>query len=620
MRPSGRRPGPAGAGADPPARPPKLTARPRRGRPRPHPLPPGRSPCPPPGRKPPRSRPGPWPPATAARAPTPPRLPPRRPRSRRRGRRAPPTPRAALRAPAPAAAVGPRPRPGSRAARPSRPRTRPRAATPAGPPAPSRPAPGPRPPGPSAPPRSGSRARWSAGRAVSAAGPARPPVPRPLRLPAPRPLRLPAPRPLRLPAPRPLRPPVPRPPRPPPPARTRRRRPRAEAGAGVASPPVPRARRPPPPLSPSPRPRAPPRRSSAPPGWRPRGLAAHGRGRRPTVAAGAAAAGSPRTRSACCARARSARCWSPRAPSGPRSASSRAAPWSSTTSPARPAARWSATSTSAGSRTSCPAWRPPSSTSARAATRCCTPARSTTTRRTSTARLPASRRRSSLGRRSWSRSPRTRSAPKEPELVVRVIRDIFSPDFIELVVDAPGLYERVKTYLEEVAPDLLPKVKAHDGRLALFEQYRVTEQIHKALERKVWLPSGGSLVIDQTEAMTVVDVNTGKYVGKSNLEETVVATNLEAADEIVRQLRLRDIGGIIIIDFIDMLFEKNQHAVVERLRSALARDKTKSQVMEVSSLGLVQMTRKRVSGGLLDSFSETCPACEGRGVVITHDV
>jgi ribonuclease E len=209
---------------------------------------------------------------------------------------------------------------------------------------------------------------------------------------------------------------------------------------------------------------------------------------------------------------------------------------------------------------------------------------------------------------------------QEPELVVRVIRDIFSPDFVELVVDAPGLYERVKSYLEEVAPDLLPKVRAHDGRLALFEQYRVTEQIHKALERKVWLPSGGSLVIDQTEAMTVVDVNTGKYVGKSNLEETVVATNLEAAEEIVRQLRLRDIGGIIIIDFIDMLFEKNQHAVVERLRSALASDKTKSQVMEVSSLGLVQMTRKRVSGGLLDSFSETCPACEGRGVVITHDV
>ncbi len=209
---------------------------------------------------------------------------------------------------------------------------------------------------------------------------------------------------------------------------------------------------------------------------------------------------------------------------------------------------------------------------------------------------------------------------QEPELVVRVIRDIFSPDFVELVVDAPGLYERVRAYLEEVAPDLLPKMHSHDGRLPLFEQHRVSEQIHKALERKVWLPSGGSLVIDQTEAMTVVDVNTGKYVGKSNLEETVVATNLEAAEEIVRQLRLRDIGGIIIIDFIDMLFERNQQAVVERLRAALAKDKTKSQVMEVSSLGLVQMTRKRVSGGLLDSFSETCPTCEGRGVVITHEI
>jgi ribonuclease E len=146
------------------------------------------------------------------------------------------------------------------------------------------------------------------------------------------------------------------------------------------------------------------------------------------------------------------------------------------------------------------------------------------------------------------------------------------------------------------------------------------EQIHKALERKVWLPSGGSIVIDRTEAMTVIDVNTGKFVGKANLEETVVANNLEAADEIVRQLRLRDIGGIIIIDFIDMLFERNQEAVVDRLRAALVRDKTKSQVMEVSSLGLVQMTRKRVSGGLLDSFSETCPTCDGRGVVITHEI
>jgi ribonuclease E len=222
------------------------------------------------------------------------------------------------------------------------------------------------------------------------------------------------------------------------------------------------------------------------------------------------------------------------------------------------------------------------------------------------------------------RKAKKSSAPaviySEPELVVRVIRDIFSPDFVELVVDGDELYARVEEYLTEVAPDLLPKLHKHQGKLPVFEHYRVVEQIHKALERKVWLPSGGSIVIDRTEAMTVVDVNTGKFVGKANLEETVVANNLEAADEIVRQLRLRDIGGIIIIDFIDMLFERNQQAVVDRLRAALARDKTKSQVMEVSSLGLVQMTRKRVSGGLLDSFSETCPTCDGRGVVITHEI
>jgi len=222
------------------------------------------------------------------------------------------------------------------------------------------------------------------------------------------------------------------------------------------------------------------------------------------------------------------------------------------------------------------------------------------------------------------RKAKKASAPaaiySEPELVVRVIRDVFSPDFAELVVDDDELYQRVHEYLEEVAPDLLPKLRRHDGPLPLFEDYRVVEQIHKALERKVWLPSGGSIVIDRTEAMTVIDVNTGKFVGRANLEETVVANNLEAADEVVRQLRLRDIGGIIIIDFIDMLFERNQQAVVDRLRDALTRDKTKSQVMEVSSLGLVQMTRKRVSGGLLDTFSETCPTCDGRGVVITHEI
>jgi ribonuclease E len=222
------------------------------------------------------------------------------------------------------------------------------------------------------------------------------------------------------------------------------------------------------------------------------------------------------------------------------------------------------------------------------------------------------------------RKAKKSSAPaviySEPELVVRVIRDIFSPDFVELVVDAPELHERVRDYLEEVAPDLLPKLRKHESQLPLFEDFRVTEQIHKALDRKVWLPSGGSLVIDRTEAMTVVDVNTGKFVGKTNLEETVVANNLEAAEEIVRQLRLRDIGGIVIIDFIDMLFEKNQQAVIDRLKAALARDKTKSQVMDISPLGLVQMTRKRVSGGLLENFSEPCPTCEGRGIVITHEL
>jgi ribonuclease E len=209
---------------------------------------------------------------------------------------------------------------------------------------------------------------------------------------------------------------------------------------------------------------------------------------------------------------------------------------------------------------------------------------------------------------------------EEPELVTRVVRDLFSGDFERVVVDSRATFEKIRGFLDQAAPDLLERLELHEGPLPLFEQFHVTEQIHKALERKVWLPSGGSIVIDRTEAMTVIDVNTGKFVGKTNLEETVVANNLEAADEIVRQLRLRDIGGIIIIDFIDMLFERNQQLVLERLKAALARDKTKSQVMDISPLGLVQMTRKRVSGGLLDSFSETCPACEGRGVVITHEI
>src|SRR5439155_6315060 len=165
---------------------------------------------------------------------------------------------------------------------------------------------------------------------------------------------------------------------------------------------------------------------------------------------------------------------------------------------------------------------------------------------------------------------------------------------------------------------LLEKVRMHEGKLPVLEAYHATEQIHKALERKVWLPSGGYIVIDRTEAMTVIDVNTGKHVGKANLEETVTKTNVEAADEIARQLRLRDIGGIILVDFIDMLLERNKDKVVETLKGALARDKTRSQVFDISPLGLLEVTRKRVSAGLLESFSETCPRCEGRGIILTH--
>jgi ribonuclease E len=171
-----------------------------------------------------------------------------------------------------------------------------------------------------------------------------------------------------------------------------------------------------------------------------------------------------------------------------------------------------------------------------------------------------------------------------------------------------------------VAPDLLEKVRLHQWRLPLFEEYHVVEQIHKALERKVWLPSGGYVVIDRTEAMTVIDVNTGKHVGTKNLEETVVGTNLEAAQEIARQLRLRDIGGMILIDFIDMLLEQNKEKVIETLREALARDKTRSQVFDISPLGILEVTRKRVSAGLLESFSETCPTCGGRGILVTYEI
>jgi len=210
---------------------------------------------------------------------------------------------------------------------------------------------------------------------------------------------------------------------------------------------------------------------------------------------------------------------------------------------------------------------------------------------------------------------------EEPELTVRVVRDLFTDEeYRELVTDSPRVYEIVTDYLRQTDPDVVSKVRLHEGKLSAFEEFHIVEQIHKGLDRKVWLPSGGYIVIDRTEALTVIDVNTGKSVGKTNLEETVVNTNLEASREVARQLRLRDIGGMIVIDFIDMLLEQNKRKVIETLREALAQDKSRSQVFDISPLGLLEVTRKRVSGGLLEAFSETCPTCEGRGVLLTYDV
>ena len=205
----------------------------------------------------------------------------------------------------------------------------------------------------------------------------------------------------------------------------------------------------------------------------------------------------------------------------------------------------------------------------------------------------------------------------EPDLVIRVIRDVFNEDFSKLVVSGTEAWPEVDRYVRDVSPDLAERLVHHTGDTDVFAAYRIDEQITKALDRKVWLPSGGSLVIDRTEAMTVVDVNTGKFTGQGgNLEETVTRNNLEAAEEIVRQLRLRDIGGIIVIDFIDMVLEGNRELVLRRLTECLGRDRTKHQVAEVTSLGLVQMTRKRVGQGLLEAFSETCEVCRGRGVIL----
>ena len=209
---------------------------------------------------------------------------------------------------------------------------------------------------------------------------------------------------------------------------------------------------------------------------------------------------------------------------------------------------------------------------------------------------------------------------EEPELTVRVVRDMFTDEeYRGLVTDSARVHGKVMDYVNDVAPDLAPKVSLWEGPLPAFEEHRIEEQIHKALDRKVWLPSGGYLIIERTEAMTIIDVNTGKSVGKTNLEETVVNTNLEAAKEAARQLRLRDIGGIIVVDFIDMLLETNKKQVEDTMKEALAVDKTRSQVFEIGPLGLMQVTRKRVSGGLVESFSETCPHCEGRGILINYE-
>ncbi len=206
---------------------------------------------------------------------------------------------------------------------------------------------------------------------------------------------------------------------------------------------------------------------------------------------------------------------------------------------------------------------------------------------------------------------------EEPDLVIRVVRDLFNEDFRELVIEGDEAYGLVESYLSHVSPDLVARLRRHVGTTDVFADCRIDEQILKGLDRKVFLPSGGHLVIDRTEAMTVVDVNTGKYTGAGgNLEETVTRNNLEAAEEIVRQLRLRDIGGIVVIDFIDMVLESNRELVLRRLTECLGRDRTKHQVTEITSLGLVQMTRKRIGAGLLEAFSETCDCCKGRGLII----
>jgi ribonuclease E len=212
---------------------------------------------------------------------------------------------------------------------------------------------------------------------------------------------------------------------------------------------------------------------------------------------------------------------------------------------------------------------------------------------------------------------------REPELSVRILREELNAEYRGVVIDDRDLFEQVRDYVRAVSPELSDRVEYYDPveeGLPIFERYHVHEQLHKALDRKVWLPSGGSLIIERTEALTVIDVNTGKNVGKTNLEETVYRNNLEAAEEVARQLRLRDIGGIIVIDFIDMEIRENRDKVAAALRNALARDKTRTQVFDISELGLVEMTRKRISEGLLETLSTECAVCAGRGVTLDDSV
>jgi ribonuclease E len=212
---------------------------------------------------------------------------------------------------------------------------------------------------------------------------------------------------------------------------------------------------------------------------------------------------------------------------------------------------------------------------------------------------------------------------REPDMAVRVIREEFNTEYRGIVIDDHEMYEQVRDYVASISPALADRVEYYDREvepLSLFERHHVHEQIHKALDKKVWLPSGGSLIIEHTEALTVIDVNTGKNVGSKSLEETVFRNNLEAAEEIARQLRLRDIGGIIVIDFVDMEIKANREVVIRTFRDALARDKTRTQVYDISDLGLVEMTRKRIGEGLLESFTTSCPECEGRGLIIDHSL